>query len=73
MAQYKVGDKLYYNRTRCEVTGSTLKGGGVNMDEALLQIETAQGTPIVMLYKTAGRYLTEKPVPYFGKWPLAPQ
>ena len=64
------GDKFYFKRTPCTVIGETLKGGGVNLDEAIVQIETAAGTPIVFLYTESARYLSVKPIAYFGKWPL---
>ncbi len=70
----KVGDTFYYlGRTRCTVVAETLKGGGVNMDEALGQIETVSGTPVVFLFKTASRYLSEKQIPIWKKWPLSKQ
>lgn len=68
----KKGDKFYFYRSRCTVMGETLKPGGGNLDEAVVQIETAQGTPYTFLYTLSARYLSEKPVPLFGKWPLTP-
>ena len=35
--QYKVGETYYYlGRTRCTIEAETLKGAGVNADEALI-------------------------------------
>lgn len=69
----KKGDTFYYlGRTRCKIVAENLKGGGVNLDEALVQIETAQGTPIVFFYKTAPRYLSATQIPFYKKWPLTP-
>lgn len=64
------GDNFYFRRIRCTVIGTTLKPGGVNADEAVVQIETIAGTPYTFLYSASGRYLTEKAVPIFGKWPV---
>lgn len=73
MANYKVGQTYFYlGRTRCTVMAETLKPGGVNADEAIIQIETAQGTPITFLYKFADRYLSETQIPIWKKWPLTP-
>jgi hypothetical protein len=73
MATYKVGETYYYlGRTRCTVEAETLKGGGANIDEAVLQVRTANGTPILMLYKTAENYLSEKRIGLLQKWPLTP-
>lgn len=73
MATYKVGQTYYYlGRTRCTIEAETLEGGGVNLGSALIQIRTANGTPIVFLYKTAGAYLSEKQIPIWKKWPLTP-
>lgn len=70
----KEGDTFYYlGRTKCKIVGDTLKPGGVNIDEALVQIETASGTPIVFLYKTAPRYLSATQIPFYKKWPLLPR
>lgn len=70
----KVGDTFYYlGRTRCTVIGETLKPGDGNKDEALVQIETVSGTPITFLFKTAPRYLSEKQIPIWKKWPLSKQ
>lgn len=68
----KKGDKFYFKRTPCTVIGETLKPGDGNLSEAVVQIETAAGTPIVFLYTESARYLSVKPVAYFGKWPLTP-
>lgn len=71
---YKVGQTYYLlGRTKCTVIAETLKGGGVNADEALIQVETVSGTPYTFLYKTADRYLSEKQIGLFKKWPLSPQ
>lgn len=71
--QYKVGETYFYlGRTRCTIEAETLKGGGANADDAIIQIRTAQGTPVVFLYKTADRYLSEKQIGIFQKWPLTP-
>ena len=69
----RIGDTFYWlGRTRCEVVAETLKGGGVNLDEALVQVETVSGTPYLFLYKTSARYLSAKQIPIFKKWPLTP-
>lgn len=70
----KVGDIFYLlGRTKCEVIAETLKGGGANIDEALVQIETVQGTPFTFLYKTSARYLSETKIPLMKSWPLTPK
>ena len=66
------GDTFYFYRTRCTVIGTTLKPGGVNAGEALVQIETAAGTPYMFFYNQSARYLSEKAVSIFKKWPLTP-
>ena len=68
----KKGDKFYFNRTRCEVRGETLKPGDGNLSEAIVAIETVSGTPHTFLYTDSARYLSEKPTPLFKKWPLTP-
>lgn len=70
---YKVGETYFYlGKTRCQIVGETLKPGGVNADEAIIQIETVQGTAITFLYKLADRYLSEKQVPFLQKWQTKP-
>lgn len=67
----KAGDTFYYlGRTRCTVIGETLKPGGVNMEDAIVQVETVSGSPITFLYTASARYLSEKPIPFYKKWPL---
>jgi len=68
----KKGDNFYFHRTRCTVMGETLKPGSGNIAEAVVQIETVSGTPYTFLYTLSARYLSEKPTPYFKKWPLTP-
>lgn len=66
----KVGDVFYYlGRTQSTVVAETKQGGGVN-DDALVQIETVSGTPIVFLYSTAGRYLSTTKRPWYKSWPI---
>ena len=68
----KVGDIFYYlGRTQCTVVAETLKPGGVNASEALVQIETVSGTPIIFLYSTSGRYLSTTKRPFYKSWPLS--
>ncbi len=65
----KVGDEFFYlGRTRCTVNGSTLKPGGINSDEALIEIKTVQGTPHTFLYMNAPDYLSEKQLSLFERW-----
>ena len=69
----RVGDTFYWlGRTRCTVIAETLKGGGVNIDEAVVQVETVSGTPYVFLYKTSARYISAKHIGFLKKWPLTP-
>lgn len=70
MATYKVGDEYYFGRTRCKIEAENLKPGGVNLDDALIQIRTVSGTPYVFFYKTAHLYLSKTKPPLFKKWPL---
>lgn len=70
MADYKVGQEYWYGRTRCKIEAENLKGGGVNLDDALIQIRTANGSPVVLFYKTAHLYLSETRPSLFKKWPL---
>lgn len=68
------GDTFYFlGRTRCTVIGETLRPGNGNIDEAVVQIETAQGTPYTFLYTKSARYLSEKQIPIWKKWPLSKQ
>lgn len=67
------GDTFYYlGRTQVTVIDETLKGGGVNMDEALVQVETKQGTPYLFLYKHSARYLSTKRSGFLESWPPKP-
>ena len=68
----KTGETFYYlGRTRCTVVGTTLKPGGINIDEAVVQIETVpQGTPHVFLYSTSARYLSAVKISWMKPWPL---
>lgn len=74
--RYKAGDELTYKpgNSRVKVIHSTLKPGGVNADEATLWVETKAGTPISIPVAEQDRYLTtEKPLPFYKKWPLQKQ
>lgn len=70
----KKGDVFYYlGRTKCTVEAETLRPGDGNREEALVQIRTQQGTPIVFLYKTSADYLSAVKIPIMKKWPLTVQ
>jgi len=70
MADYKVGQEYWYGRTRCKIEAESLRPGDGNINEALIQIRTANGSPVVLFYKTAHLYLSETRPPLFKKWPL---
>ena len=70
--KYHVGDELTYKpgNSRVKVIHNTLKAGGVNLDEAIVWIETKQGTPIAIPVAQQDRYLTtDAPLPSPKKWP----
>lgn len=74
--KYKKGDKPTYKPGNAVVTviHTTLKGGGVNADEAIVWIETKQGTPVAIPVAEQDRYLTtEPPLSAPKKWPLPKQ
>lgn len=69
--KYNTGDVVYYlGRTKCTVLSNTLKGGGVNLDEAVMYLRSAQGTCIAVPVKHQDLFLSEKPIGLFDKWPL---
>lgn len=74
--KYKPDTELTYKpgNARVKVIHNTLKAGGINADEAVVWIETKQGTPVAIPVAQQDRYLTTEPPLTVGKkWPLAPQ
>jgi hypothetical protein len=76
ITKYKPGQELTYKpgKQTVKVVHNTLQPGGVNAQEAVVWIETKQGTPIAIPVLEQDRYLTtEPPKKAFKLWPLGRQ
>lgn len=72
--KYKEGDVVYYlGRTKSTVLGNTLKPGGINADEAVLFLKTAQGSSVVVPVAHQEEFISEKQIGILQRWPLAKQ
>lgn len=71
MKKYKKGDTLYYlGRTRCTVLDNTLKPGDGNISEAVLFLQSAQGSSIIVPVAFQEKFVSEAQIPFYKKWPL---
>ena len=72
--KYKKGDVVYYlGRTRATVLGNTLDPGGINADEAVLFLKTAQGSSVVVPVAFQDEFISEKQIKVWQRGPLAKQ
>ena len=69
--KWKAGETAFYlGRIKCTVLSNTLKPGGINVDEALIFLQSAQGSSVVVPVEHQEKFLAEKQLPLFKTWPL---